>query len=73
MIVDDYKEYYPELDKNRDVVQSVVEGEKNKFARTIDKGLKEFNKVVEKCDGQIDAASAFHLYDTYGFPIELTC
>ena len=40
MIVDDYKEYYPELDKNRDVVQSVVEGEKNKFARTIDKGLK---------------------------------
>ena len=73
MIVDDYKGYYPELDKNRDVVQSVVEGEKNKFARTIDKGLKEFNKVVEKCDGQIDAASAFHLYDTYGFPIELTC
>lgn len=73
MIVDDYKEYYPELDKNRDVVQSVVEGEKNKFARTIDKGLKEFNKVVEKCDGKIDAASAFHLYDTYGFPIELTC
>ena len=73
MIVDDYKEYYPELDKNRDVVQSVVEGEKNKFARTIDKGLKEFNKVVEKCNGKIDAASAFHLYDTYGFPIELTC
>ena len=73
MIVDDYKEYYPELDKNRNVVQSVVEGEKNKFARTIDKGLKEFNKVVEKCDGKIDAASAFHLYDTYGFPIELTC
>ena len=73
MIVDDYKGYYPELDKNRDVVQSVVEGEKNKFARTIDKGLKEFNKVVEKCDGKIDAASAFHLYDTYGFPIELTC
>ncbi len=72
-IIDDYKEYYPELEKNREVVLSVVETEKNKFSKTLDKGLKEFNKVALSSTKVIDAASAFHLYDTYGFPIELTC
>ena len=43
--------------------------EKEKFNRTLEKGLREFNKVSNK---DIDAETAFHLYDTYGFPIELT-
>ena len=72
-IIDDYKEYYPELEKNREVVLSVVETEKNKFSKTLDKGLKEFNKVALSSTKMIDADAAFHLYDTYGFPIELTC
>ena len=70
MVIDNFKGYYPELDKNREIVLSVVETEKNKFARTLEKGLKEFNKIMGY--GKLDAMSAFHLYDTYGFPIELT-
>ena len=72
-VIQDFGEYYPELQKNRDTVISVVEGEKTKFARTLEKGLKEFNKTLEKSGDLIDATNAFHLYDTYGFPIELTC
>ena len=72
MVIDNFKEYYKELDKNREIVLNVVETEKNKFARTLEKGLKEFNKVVTNSTDKIDAVSAFHLYDTYGFPIELT-
>lgn len=72
MIIDDYKTYYPELEKNKDNTLAIVEAEKNKFARTLEKGLKEFKKVVEKTENEIDGETAFHLYDTYGFPIELT-
>lgn len=72
MVIDKFKSYYKELDKNREVVLNVVETEKNKFARTLEKGLKEFNKVIECATHKVDAKSAFHLYDTYGFPIELT-
>ncbi len=72
MIIDDYKEYYPELETNRESTINIIETEKNKFTRTLEKGLKEFNKVVEKADGRIEGEVAFHLYDTYGFPIELT-
>jgi len=72
MVIDDFSVYYPELETNRETVINVVENEKNKFTKTLDKGLKEFNKVVEKSEKIVDADSAFHLYDTYGFPIELT-
>lgn len=72
MIIDDYKEYYPELDKNRNMAVEIIESEKNKFARTLEKGLKEFNKVISNTNKTVDGETAFHLYDTYGFPIELT-
>lgn len=72
MIIDDYKEYYPELETNRETTLSIIEAEKNKFTRTLEKGLKEFNKVVDSANGIIEGEVAFHLYDTYGFPIELT-
>ena len=49
----------------------VLTNEKIKFNRTLEKGLKEFNKVISKSNN-IDGITAFHLYDTYGFPIELT-
>lgn len=72
MIIDDYKEYYPELETNRTATVSIIEAEKNKFTRTLEKGLKEFNKVVDTAKDGITGEVAFHLYDTYGFPIELT-
>lgn len=71
-IIDDYKVYYKELEDNKAATIDIIEAEKNKFTKTLEKGLKEFNKVVEKADGAISGEVAFHLYDTYGFPIELT-
>ena len=69
IIIDSYKKYYPELLVHKDEILSVLKNEKDKFNRTLEKGLREFNKRAV-CD--IDADCAFHLYDTYGFPIELT-
>ena len=69
LIIDKYKNYYEELSKNKDIVLENIRNEKNKFNKTLEKGLREFEK---KSDSDIDATTAFHLYDTYGFPIELT-
>ena len=70
-IITKYKKYYHELVDNEDVVLEVLKNEKNKFNKTLEKGLKEFSKIVSK-NKEIDGLTAFHLYDTYGFPIELT-
>ena len=71
LILDMYEPYYKELESNREVVLDVLTQEKNKFVKTLEKGLKEFVRVASK-SSEIDAETAFHLYDTYGFPIELT-
>ena len=70
-IITKYKKYYHELVDNEDDVLEVLKNEKNKFNKTLEKGLKEFSKIVSK-NKEIDGLTAFHLYDTYGFPIELT-
>ena len=69
LIIFKYESYYSELKENKQVVLDVLKNEKEKFNRTLEKGLREFNKVSNK---DIDGDVAFHLYDTYGFPIELT-
>ena len=70
-IMDEYSKYYSELVENRNVVLDVLKNEKIKFCRTLEKGLREFEKIASKnCD--IDGVTAFHLFDTYGFPLELT-
>ena len=70
-IIDKYGKYYSELIQNKDVVLDVLKNEKIKFCRTLEKGLKEFEKVASK-GVDIDGITAFHLFDTYGFPLELT-
>ena len=70
-ILDMYETYYKELKDNRQTVLEVLKNEKIKFNRTLEKGLKEFEKVT-KNNSDIDGVTAFHLFDTYGFPIELT-
>ena len=70
-IMKKYEKYYNELIDNHDVVLEVLTNEKIKFNRTLEKGLREFEKIANKTD-KIDAVLAFKLYDTYGFPIELT-
>ena len=71
LIISKYAKYYKELTENENVVYEVLKTEKEKFNRTLEKGLREFNKVIAK-NYKIDGITAFHLYDTYGFPIELT-
>ena len=72
-IIDKYKKYYKELEENKDVVLEVLKNEKIKFSRTLDKGLREFEKIINNLDtNYINKDLAFKLYDTYGFPIELT-
>lgn len=71
LIISKYEKYYNELIDNKNVVLEVLKNEKEKFNRTLEKGLREFEKVT-KDNKDIDATTAFKLYDTYGFPIELT-
>ena len=69
LIIEKYEKYYDELTENKIVVLEVLKNEKIKFERTLGKGLKEFEKVSNK---DLDGQTAFRLFDTYGFPIELT-
>ena len=70
-LIDMYEVYYSELKDNRQVVLEGLNNEKVKFNRTLEKGLREFEKVTRNNE-DIDGVTAFHLFDTYGFPIELT-
>jgi alanyl-tRNA synthetase len=71
LIISKYAKYYRELRDNKDAVLEVLTNEKKKFSRTLEKGLREFDKLVKNTK-TVDKDVAFKLYDTYGFPIELT-
>ena len=74
--VENLKEMYPALEKNRDTIKTVILEEKDKFVKTLEKGEKEFAKEIEtvKEQGQniVPGKMVFRLYDTYGFPPEVT-
>ena len=71
VVVDNYGEAYPELVKNKAKVIDVIKKEEERFAKTLDRGYKMLEEFIsEKKD--IDGEGAFKLYDTYGFPYELT-
>jgi len=69
IFIDEFKYYYKEFEENKEVVLEGLKSERIKFNRTLEKGLKEFEKVSDK---DIDGKTAFHLFDTFGFPLELT-
>ena len=71
VVIEEYQSYYHELSQNKNVVLEVLKNEQSKFSRTLEKGLKVFEKVAQNSN-YIDGETAFHLYDTFGFPIELT-
>lgn len=75
-LADNLKENYPELNENIDLVKAEIKKEKNRFMNTLIKGEKEFNKIVKKLNEEnitcIDGSSLFRLYDTFGFPPEVT-
>ena len=69
LIISKYEVYYKELKDNKDVVLNELKVEKERFSKTLEKGLRQFEKVSSK---DIDGETAFHLFDTFGFPLELT-
>ena len=72
LIINKYSKYYEELSKNKERIIDELAKEKVKFSKTLEKGLKVFEKETSNLN-KIDKDLAFKLYDTYGFPIELTC
>ena len=74
VIVAKYADVYPELSENSQRIYDELQKEELKFSRTLQQGLKEFEKVASalSAGGEIDGETAFHLYDTYGFPVEIT-
>lgn len=75
-LINIYKEYYPELKKNRDRIFKTFNEEFQKFGRALDKGLKEFEKikqsVIKNKEKIISASDIFNLYQNFGFPAEFT-
>jgi alanyl-tRNA synthetase len=61
---------YPELDERDKEIQELIRGEEERFVETVERGQKLFEEVVAK--GELTGEDAFRLYDTYGFPLELT-
>ncbi len=73
VVIDKYAHAYEELKINETKILSEIAKEEERFQKTITQGMKEFEKTVERLDGDtIDGKSAFRLYDTFGFPIEFT-
>ena len=71
--VEKYAYYYDELLTNKDKIMSELDKEEEKFSKTLVDGLKEFNKVVTHIQGTtFPGKTAFRLYDTFGFPLEIT-
>ena len=86
--IEEYKSVYPELEINRNKIFEELEKEEAKFTKTLQQGLKEFEKCINGIERKntfmvqkdpsyvpekmINGKQAFHLYDTYGFPVEIT-
>ena len=63
---------YPELTEQREDIAQVVLAEEERFKNTIGEGLEKLNEIIDNSSGVISGKDAFKLYDTYGFPLELT-
>lgn len=67
VVISMYKDFYRDLEENRDKIFEELEKEENKFRNTLEKGLREFNKLTG-----VTGKDAFNLYQSYGFPLEMT-
>jgi alanyl-tRNA synthetase len=73
VLADQFANVFPELKKQQDFVQRVVKEEEDAFLRTLDKGLKKIDELIATAKNKVlEGASVFELYDTYGFPADLT-
>lgn len=72
-VVETYKDFYTELPSKQEFVEQTILQEAEKFSKTLEQGIKEFEKVAKFCrEGKLSGKTAFRLYDTFGFPFELT-
>ena len=69
-----FKDVFPELDAQKDLIKKVIKEEESNFLKTLESGLKKFNQVIEHLGESkiIGGQEAFELYDTFGFPLDLT-
>jgi alanyl-tRNA synthetase len=76
VLADQFKIVFPELNQQLDFVRKVVNEEEEAFLRTLDKGLKKMDDIIQDSNRSespiINGKAAFELFDTYGFPIDLT-
>ena len=74
IVVDQYSDVYPELERNKEFIFTNLAAEEEKFNRTLDRGLRIADKMFDELGDSktLDSEHAFRLYDTFGFPIELT-
>ena len=76
LIAVQFEEVFPEVIQQQDFISKVIREEEEAFLRTLDKGLKKMDAIMQQCKSQssilINGTSAFELLDTYGFPIDLT-
>jgi alanyl-tRNA synthetase len=71
-LVEQMGEAYPELREKQAMVEAALRAEEERFAETLDQGMRIFDEVAARNSGEIPGADAFRLYDTYGFPVDLT-
>lgn len=74
VVINEYSASYPELERNRETILSSITAEEEKFHQTLRKGLRRFDEMAEGhvIGSTLDGEQVFRLYDTFGFPIELT-
>ena len=75
-VINESKDGYPELEEKKEFILNVLSQEESKFDKTIDQGLNILNQMQEELaksgEKELDGKDAFKLYDTYGFPVDLT-
>ena len=65
--------FFPEINNQKTLVEKVIQEEENSFLRTLEKGLKRIDEIIKNTERDtVEGAKAFELYDTFGFPIDLT-
>jgi alanyl-tRNA synthetase len=72
VVIHKMAEAFPELLRNQAIIVKVLAAEESAFDKTIDRGLQQFAQIADKASGTIAGEDAFVLYDTYGFPLDLT-
>jgi len=72
LLAHQFENVFPELQRQVDFVTKVIREEEEAFLRTLDKGLKRLSEIIHSASKEISGKDAFELYDTYGFPVDLT-